>query len=387
MMHILVAPNAFKHSLDADEVAEAIILGLERSRLRCRMTRFPIGDGGDGTCKLIREKLNGQCVHHTVQDPLGRKIRASYSLIHDGHTAVVEMADASGIRLLGSHERDPMRASSVGTGELISHALDQGVKKIIIGMGGSATVDGACGMLHALGVRFLNAAGEVLSPHPLGLAKLEDIDLSGLDNRLSMCEITILCDVSNKLLGSEGAAAIFGPQKGATAQQVKQLDTFLIKLSELVGKKTGKAMESVISGGTAGGAAAGMFALVGAKLVNGIDFFLDITGFHQILDDADWIITGEGSLDDQTLGGKGPFGVAKLAKQKGIPVVGLAGKVPLKLRKQLSEIFDVVLPIGNEPTSLQEAFDDTVPNLQRTAEVIGNLIMATVMNRRNSKGR
>lgn len=380
-MHILVAPNAFKHSLEAEEVAEAIALGLEQSRLPCRVTRFPIGDGGDGTCKLIQAKVNGQSVEHTVHDPLGREIMASYSLIDDGDTAVIEMADASGIRLLKDHERDPMRTSSVGTGQLIGHALSQSVKRIIIGMGGSATVDGACGILHALGARFLSATGEVLSPYPKELAKLEDIDLSGLDDRLSTCQITILCDVSNKLLGSEGAAAVFGPQKGATAEQVKELDSFLTKLSRVVANKTGKDMQSIISGGAAGGAAAGMFALADAELVNGIDFFLTITGFHQLLEDVDLVITGEGSLDDQTLGGKGPFGVAMLAKQKGIPVVALAGKIPLQLGNQLQEVFDVVLPIGNEPASLQDAFNSTAGNLQRTATAVGNLIMATATKR------
>src|SRR5690606_33277 len=177
MQHILIAPNAFKHSLDARSAAEAISRGFLQSRLDCQVTLFPIGDGGDGTCRLIHEKLNGKLVEVTVADPLGRPVRASYSLIDGGQTAVIEMADASGIRLLRPEERTPLYTSSLGTGELICHALDQGVKQIILGMGGSATVDGGCGMLHALGIRFLDQHGAELDPVPKELQKLYRIDI------------------------------------------------------------------------------------------------------------------------------------------------------------------------------------------------------------------
>lgn len=371
---ILIAPNAFKHSLDAAEAAEAIARGFAQSQLDCEAICFPIGDGGDGTCQLIHRALGGRFVAHTVQDPLGRPVKAGYSLIHGGRTAVVEMADATGIRLLVPGERNPMRASSYGTGELVRHALGESVDHIVIGMGGSATVDGGCGILHALGARFLDAAGHELAGYPEALEALQDIDLDNLDERLATCRITILCDVSNTLLGPDGAAAVFGPQKGATEQQVAQLDRFLGRLDAIARAKTGRSMADARHGGTAGGAAAGLFAFAGAALVQGIDFFLDMTGFDVALDTADWLVTGEGSLDSQTLGGKGPMGVAQRAKARGIPVVGLAGKLPLRPSRALSEAFDVLLPIGNEPAPLSQAMADTEANLQRTAEAIGNLL-------------
>lgn len=375
-MHILVAPNAFKHSLDARAAATAIRDGFLQSRLNCRVTCFPIGDGGDGTCTLIHDKLNGELVSHTVTGPLGKPTEAAYSLVHGGETAVIEMADASGIRLLNAAERDPLNASSGGTGELIRHALDRGAKQIILGMGGSATVDGGCGILQALGTRFLDKDGRELVPSPHGLQQLHRIDLSGMDSRLQHCPITILCDVENRLLGAQGAAAVFGPQKGGSPSDVETLEDFLRRLSDLALHETGKDMTTVTSGGTAGGAAAGLYALANAQLVNGIDHFLQLTGFEKVLETADWLVTGEGSLDEQTLGGKGPFGVAYLARQRDIPVIGIAGRVPLKPSEELLDLFSVLLPISHEAMTLPHALDHTATNLQRTAHAAGNLIAA-----------
>lgn len=375
-IHILIAPNAFKHSLDAVEAADAIARGFAQSGLPCTTTCFPIGDGGDGTCRLIHRALDGRFVSHTVRDPLGRPVTAGYSVVHDGRTAVIEMADASGIRLLGTAELNPMRASSYGTGELVRHALDEGVNHIVIGMGGSATVDGGCGILQALGARFLDAAGAELDGCPEALELLHDIDLNGLDERLASCRITVLCDVTNTLLGAAGAAAVFGPQKGATEQQVARLEGFLTQLDQLAYAQIGRSMSECRHGGAAGGAPAGLYAFAGATLVQGIDFFLEMTGFDAVLDTADWLVTGEGSLDSQTLGGKGPMGVAQRAKAKGIPVIGLAGKLPLQPEELLMQAFDVLLAIGNEPASLPQAMADTEANLQRTACAVGNLLAA-----------
>ncbi len=372
--HILIAPNAFKHSVGAGEAADAIARGFLQSRLDCTTACFPIGDGGDGTCRIIHDALHGKYVKYTVQDPLGRPIEAGFSLVHGGRTAVIEMADASGIRLLASDELNPMRTSSQGTGELIRHAMDEDVDHLVIGMGGSATVDGGCGILHALGVRFRDASGHELACYPEALETLYDIDLSGLDKRLASCRITILCDVANTLLGPTGAAAVFGPQKGASEKQIPQLDGFLRKLSTLADQKTGRRMAEVTHGGAAGGAAAGLHALAGAALTNGIEYFLDMTGFDALLDTADWLVTGEGSLDAQTLDGKGPMGVARRANGRAIPVIGLAGKLPLTPGKPLLDVFDVLLPIGNEPTPLPQAMADTEANLERTAQAVGNLI-------------
>lgn len=375
MLHLLLAPNAFKHSLDARQVAEALRDGFSQSRLDCRMSLFPIGDGGDGTCELLREKLGGKRIQKTVSDPLGKPVNASYSLIDDGQTAIIEMADASGIRLLKAKEQDPLRTSSIGTGQLILDALEQHqVDHIILGMGGSATVDGGCGMLHALGVRFWDKDGNSLDPIPEQLLRLHRIDSSRLHKKVLDCNITILCDVENYLLGDEGAAHVFGPQKGASPMEVETLDNFLQKLSDIVLKATGQHMATLVSGGTAGGAAAGMYALANAQLVNGISYFLQKTGFENILENVNWLITGEGSLDEQTLGGKAPLGVASLAKKYGIPVVGIAGRVPLQPSQALLNHFDVLLPISHEAMSLEDAIAHTESNLRRTAQALGNIL-------------
>ncbi|WP_183561298.1 glycerate kinase [Mucilaginibacter sp. SP1R1] len=373
-MHILIAPNAFKNSLTAYDAAQAIQKGLTKSTLQCTTTCFPIADGGDGTAGLIIQQLQGKVVPVQVRDPLGRLIDASFGLIENGHTAVIEMADASGLRLLDSKELNPLLATSSGTGKMISMALDNGVNKIIIAMGGSATVDGGTGILAALGARFLDKDGRELINMPQSLPNLERVDVAGLDKRLSDCEIIVLCDVDNKLLGAQGAATVFGPQKGADAEAVKMLDEGLARFNEVTLKSTGKDMAGVKYGGAAGGASAGVYAWLNASLVNGIDYFLELTGFNAALDKSTLVITGEGSIDQQTLQGKGPFGVARNAKLKGIPVIGLAGKIPPKPNEQLSKYFDVLLAIGNEPADIKTAMSLTGQNLTRVSKEIATLI-------------
>jgi glycerate kinase len=376
-MNILIAPNAFKNSLTAEETALAIQEGFLGSKLDCTCECFPIGDGGDGTAELIIKKCDGQLAVSEVHDALGRKMKASFGLIDKGKTAVIEMADASGIRLLKKEELNPLVALSLGTGEQIKAALDRGAKKIVIGMGGSATVDGGCGILKALGIRFLNLKNEELKGLPESLVDLETLDVSGIDKRILTCEVIVLCDVDNLLLGQQGAAAMFGPQKGASAEGVKKLDVALGKLAQVALQQTGKDMATVNHGGTAGGAAAGLYALLNAKLVNGIDYFLELTGFETALKKADLVITGEGSIDEQTLQGKGPFGVAYRAKLQGLPVIGLAGKIPITPNKNLQEYFDVLLSIGHGPCDLPTALAATANNLKRTAGELGNLLAIT----------
>lgn len=373
-MHILIAPNAFKHSLEAGQAAAAIARGFAQSRLPCQCECFPVGDGGDGTGGLIMEKCQGQWVKSSVHDALVRKVEASFGLIDNGATAIIEMANASGIRLISKNELNPLLATSYGTGEQMKHALDRGVKKIIIGMGGSATVDGGCGMLKALGIRFLNDSGEDLEELPASLVNLAAIDNSGMDVRIQQCEVVVLCDVDSLLLGKEGAAAVFGPQKGASPEAVNRLDAALGRMAQVALQQFGKDMATIPYGGTAGGAAAGLFALLNARLVNGIDYFLDLTGFDQSLQNASLVITGEGSIDEQTLQGKGPFGVARRAKQQGVPVIGLAGNVPLEPSDALHAVFDVLLAIGNQPCDLPRALAATNSNLERTAKELGNML-------------
>lgn len=374
-MHILISPNAFKYSLNAEEAAFAIQEGLRRCKANVTTECFPVADGGDGTGTLIVKKCKGTLLDAAVHDPLGRPINAVFGLIDHGATAVIEMADSSGIRLLKPEELNPMRANSFGTGEMIIKALDQGVEKIIIGMGGSATVDGGTGILRALGVRFLGADGNELTILPGDLGALATADLSGLDERILKCEVIVLCDVDNMLLGDRGSAAVFGPQKGATSDEVKKLDQALDKLSAVALLHTGRNMAAIKYGGTAGGAAAGLYAFLNARLVNGIDHFLSLTGFNSALERADLVITGEGSIDEQTLQGKGPFGVAYHAKLKGLPVVAFAGKVPLEYNVNLQVYFDVLMPIGNQPDDLPTALAYTAENLTRTAETLGNMLV------------
>ena len=382
-MHILIAPNAYKNSLSAGAAADAIRNGILQSKLVCTCECFPVGDGGDGTAELIIQHCGGRIVNVDVHDPLGRKIRSSFGLIDKENTAVIEMADASGIRLLKANELAPLIASTYGTGELIKAALDFQVKKIIIGIGGSATVDGAVGLLQALGIRFLDSKGRSLSNLPERLVDLVEIDLSGLDKRILQCELAVLCDVENTLLGENGAAAVFGPQKGATSEQVKKLETALAKFRDITFQKTGFDMAAIKHGGAAGGVAAGVAAFLQATLVNGIDYFLQITGFDEQLKKADIVITGEGSIDSQTLLGKGPYGVAREAKKKNVPVIALAGKVPATHDTRLQEFFDSLIDIGHGPSDLSTALQSTGADLQRTAEAIGNLLaIQTLKNKK-----
>ena len=373
-MHILIAPNAFKNSLSAREVALAIEKGLMRSKLNCTCECFPIGDGGDGTAELIIDKLGGFRISKEVKDPFGRTITSSFGLIDAGRTAVIEMADASGLRLLSDDQLNPLIATSFGTGQMIQFALDKGVNKIIIGLGGSATVEGGMGMLNALGVRFIAIDGSELALTMEALTQLHHIDLSGLDPRIKDCDITVLCDVDNRLLGDSGAAAVFGPQKGATPETVLKMEEALSQFRKIALKETGSDMAESKHGGAAGGIAAGLNVFLDGKLVNGADYFLKLTGFEERLKMADLVITGEGSIDAQTLQGKGPYAVARLAKKYNLGVIGLAGKVPEREDEALRHYFDVLLAIGDGPTEVVNALRSTRENLIRSAGEVGNLM-------------
>ena len=255
-----------------------------------------------------------------VHDPLKRKISSSFGWIEKDKTAIIELAAASVLRILKADEYDPLITTTQGTGELIVEALNKDATKIILCIGGSATVDGGTGILNALGIKFFDAEGNELNDLPASLSSLAEIDITGLDKRIANTEIVILCDVENPLLGSNGAAAVFGPQKGASGEGVELLEKGLTKLRDVVLNKTGKDMAVIKHGGAAGGVAATLHALINARLVNGIDHFLEFTGFVKELRKADMVITGEGSIDEQTLQGKGPFGVAKRAKEFSLPL-------------------------------------------------------------------
>lgn len=319
-------------------------------------------------------KLGAKRIETSARDPFQKKRTTYFGLTTDNSTAIIEMANASGLRLLGNSRPDPLHASSCGTGDLILAALDKKPRRILLGMGGSATVDGGAGILTALGVRFLDTHGNELTNLPAGLTGLASIDITRLDPRLDVTELTILTDVENLLLGANGAAAVFGPQKGADPEGVQQLEAALHRLSAIISRQWDKDISLTPSGGAAGGAAAGLYGLLGARLVNGIDYFLEITQFDQALEQADLVITGEGSIDKQTLQGKGPFGVANRAKKNGLPVIGLAGRLQQEKDPELDQYFDALLPINHELLPLPEALAHTAANLTATARAIGNLL-------------
>jgi glycerate 2-kinase len=377
-MKILIAPNAFKNSLSADQVADAIKNGFEKSGLPFEYSLFPIGDGGDGTGPLLCNYLNAEIVSLKVSDPLGRTVDASFGYLSSERIAIVEMADASGLRLLRKDELNPLQASSYGTGQLIKHAVERGAKKIILCIGGTATVDVGLGILEALGVNFFDHAGEEINDiHPVDIDRLDRFEALGAKRFLGECVIEILCDVNNALTGEHGAARVFGPQKGATEIDVSRLELLVMKWCELVKKTTGKEIHHLRHGGAAGGVSASLNALFDSKLVNGIEYFLEITNFRNVLGDADVVITGEGRIDEQTLEGKGPFGVASMAKASGKFVVGMAGSVAGDGSPEMRSFFDALIAITPDGFELSEALKATRTNLMRSAEILAYSLSAS----------
>lgn len=371
-MHIVIAPNSFKNSLDALSCAKAIEQGFLQSNLKCTCVCFPVGDGGDGTAKLLMQKSNATSIEINVHGPINRIINASFGFIENDKTAIIEMADASGIKLLKKDELNPLKATSIGTGELMKTALDCEAKKIILCIGGSATVDAGTGILKALGFKFLDEGKNELQLLPLNLTQLFFVDSTQVNKRIFETEIIILCDVENHLLGENGAAKIFGPQKGASKNDVEALESSLQQFQKITLHQTGIDMNAIKHGGAAGGVAAGLHAWLNAQLVDGTEYFLNTTNFNKALLNTDLIITGEGSIDAQTLQGKAPYGVAKRAKEKSISVIGLAGTIPIHPDEELNKFFDVLISINNE-TDLELSIANTKQNLTRTAKVIGDL--------------
>jgi len=373
-MHILIAPNAFKNSLDAAKVAEAISNGLHKSKLSCTTTCFPVADGGDGTAGLLIDHLGGQLIPAIVRDPLKREITSSFGWIEKDKTAIIELAAASGLRLLKADEYHPLITTTQGTGELIIESLNKSATKIILCIGGSATVDGGTGILKALGIKFFDSERNEFDNLPASLSSLAEIDITGLYKRIINTEIIILCDVENPVLGPHGAAAVFGPQKGASAKDVELLETGLTKLRDVVLNKTGKDMALIKHGGAAGGVSASLHTFLNARLVNGIDYFLEVTGFEKELGKADLVITGEGSIDEQTLQGKGPFGVAKKAKEFSLPVIAFAGQVSITPDQSSKQYFDRLISINENEDDLEAAMKNTYLNLEKAAEQLGDLL-------------
>ena len=369
-MRVVVAPNALKGSLTAFEAASAIARGLRAADSSIEITSLPIADGGDGTSAVLRAAGNGVIRETIVPDPLGRPVRASFGLLDEGRTAVLDVATASGIALLQSHEQDPLLVSSRGTGKLLSTALDAGVETVILGVGGSATVDGGAGLLAALGVGLLDETGTPIASGGAGLARLSRIELSRVHSALARVRLRVACDVDSPLLGPRGAAMSFGPQKGATPNAVLELEQNLDHFADVIERTTGREVRSVVSGGAAGGIAAGLFGVLGATLEPGIDLVLESVGFDQALLGADLVITAEGLLDQQSLQNKGPCGVARWAKRRRVPVIALVGGIEDDVRPADFGDFAGIFSICRRPISLAEAIERAAELLQSSAEAV-----------------
>ena len=369
-MRVVVAPNALKGSLTAFEAASAIARGLRAADSSIEITSLPIADGGDGTSAVLRAAGNGVIRETIVPDPLGRPVRASFGLLDEGRTAVLDVATASGIALLQSHEQDPLLVSSRGTGKLLSTALDAGVETVILGVGGSATVDGGAGLLAALGVGLLDETGTPIASGGAGLARLSRIELSRVHSALARVKLRVACDVDSPLLGPRGAAMSFGPQKGATPNAVLELEQNLDHFADVIERTTGREVRSVVSGGAAGGIAAGLFGVLGATLEPGIDLVLESVGFDQALLGADLVITAEGLLDQQSLQNKGPCGVARWAKRRRVPVIALVGGIEDDVRPADFGDFAGIFSICRRPISLAAAIERAAELLQSSAEAV-----------------
>lgn len=368
-MQIVIAPDSFKESLCAHDVALAIAAGVKRVYPDAMLHCLPIADGGEGTTDALVKATAGQQQRTAALDALGRPTVAAWGQLGDGVTAVIEVAAASGLAQLGTAERNPLLADSRGTGMLIKAALERGHRELILGLGGSATNDGGAGLLHALGARFFDISGEALPPTPAALARVARIDLENLDTRLRHCRIRIACDVTHPLLGGQGATTTFGPQKGATPAQLAELEHILTRYAALVCEATDTDHRNTAGAGAAGGIGFALMSVLGAQPESGIALVLDAIGLDGHLRHADLLITGEGRIDAQTERGKAPSGVALRARHYGVPVIALAGAIPASSPPADSP-FDAWFSILPALMPLPEAMATATTHLTRTSEQI-----------------
>jgi glycerate kinase len=369
-MKIVIAPDSYKESLSALEVATQIEAGFREIFPDARYVKLPVADGGEGTVEAMVAATEGSRVDITVTGPLGKPVAAFYGLSGDGQCAFIEMAAASGLERVPAAQRNPLLTTSWGTGELIRHALDGGVKHIIIGIGGSATNDGGVGMVQALGAELLDEKGEPLGYGGRELERLASINIDGLDARLQDCRIEVACDVTNPLTGKDGASAVFGPQKGATPEMVAQLDRALEHYAKIIARDLNIDVLKMAGGGAAGGMGAALYAFCGAELRQGIEIVTEALGLDELVRDADLVITGEGRLDSQSIHGKVPVGVARVAKRYDKPVIGIAGSLTKDVGVVHDHGVDAVFSVLYTICTLEEALEDAGDNLCRAARNI-----------------
>ncbi len=375
-MKIVVAPDSFKGSLSALKVSRAMERGIRKVNPKINVCLLPMADGGEGTVEALVTALGGEIIPTVVTGPLGDPVNSFFGLLGDGTTAVIEMAAASGLPLVPAGRRNPLVTTSCGTGQLIRFALERGASQLIIGIGGSATNDGGAGMVQALGARLLDAEGRELAYGGGNLDLLHSIDMNGLDSRLRESRIRVACDVTNPLCGPKGASAVFGPQKGATAEMVAVLDKNLNHYADVLEAATGKKVREMEGAGAAGGLGAALLAIFNADLLPGSRIVLDAGKADRLMEGADLVITGEGRTDSQTLYGKVPAGVAELAAKHHVPVVCISGGLTPDAVELYQHGFSGLFSITEGPISLEQAMTEAEPLVERAAERVARMFLA-----------
>lgn len=374
MTKYVVAPDSFKESMTAKEVCNAMEKGIKKADPAAEVIKVPMADGGEGTVDSLVDATHGQRVIVEVTGPLGNKISAYYGILGNGTTAVIEMAKASGLEIVEKEKRNPMITTTFGTGELIRDALDHNVKEIIIGLGGSSTNDGGSGMAQALGAKLLDQNNHQIPFGGGNLDKLDKIDISALDTRLQDTEIILASDVTNPLIGKDGASRVFGPQKGATPEMVEKLENNLQHYAKIIKRDLNKDVASVSGAGAAGGLGAGLMAFTTCEMRRGVDLAIEVTKLEEKIRDADYVFTGEGGTDFQTKFGKTPYGVAKLGKKYHKPVISLAGYLGEGIDSLYTEGFTAIFGIIPGACDLPTAFKNGPSNVVRTTENIVRLL-------------
>ncbi|WP_338554285.1 glycerate kinase [Paenibacillus sp. KS-LC4] len=370
----VLAPDSFKESMTAKEVCIAMEKGLRKVYPTARYIHVPMADGGEGTVQSLVDASGGTIHYKEVSGPLGHPVAAAYGILGDGVTAVIEMASASGIHLVDKQTRNPLCTTTYGTGELVQACLDQGIRKIIIGIGGSATNDGGAGMAEALGAKFLDAEGHVLARGGGALDRLARIDVSNMDERLREVQFIVACDVTNPLCGKHGASQVFGPQKGATPEMVQRLDAALSHYADVVKQQLHKDVRDLPGAGAAGGLGAGLMIFTQAVLRKGIEIVIEYSGLRNHLTEADIVFTGEGGIDFQTKFGKTPYGVAQAAKEAGKPVIAIAGFIGEGIETLYAEGIDAVFGIAPGASDLEQLLKEGPGNVERTSENIARVL-------------